>query len=92
VQDIQPSGNQLLFSVDQACAALSLSRPVLYRIMRAGNLPYLHFGAARRIERSALEALLERARRGEDVLGEPGRPRRRRGGRPAQGAAQRAAG
>ncbi|MDF5751700.1 helix-turn-helix domain-containing protein [Spongiactinospora sp. TRM90649] len=46
---------RLLLRVPEAAEALAISRAKLYRLMDAGEIPYLHIDRSRRIPLSALE-------------------------------------
>lgn len=53
------ASQRLAFSVDDACHALSLSRPTLYRLMAAGAIPYRQCGGRRLILAEDLQRWLE---------------------------------
>lgn len=57
------SDRALQVDVETACEMLSYGKTKLYKIMSAGQLPYIKDGASRRIEIKAIEAFLERKRR-----------------------------
>jgi excisionase family DNA binding protein len=52
----------LLLTVEQAAAALNLSRSLVYEMLRRGELESIRVGACRRIPRDALTAWVERQR------------------------------
>jgi excisionase family DNA binding protein len=51
--------SRLAYGVDDACTALSLSRPTLYRLMAAGAIPYRQCGGRRLILATDLQRWLE---------------------------------
>jgi excisionase family DNA binding protein len=55
---IDPPGERLCYSVDEAAQILGLSRNLLYDQMREGKLRYLKVGRRRLITRQNLEAFL----------------------------------
>jgi excisionase family DNA binding protein len=52
---------KLLLTVDEACAALSLSRTCLYGLLAAGEVASIKVGGRRRIPYSALGEFVARA-------------------------------
>jgi len=68
---------KLLFTVEEAGEALSLSRTVVYDLMARGLLESVVIGRCRRIPAEALKALVETLREG---LGEGRHPSVRIGG------------
>jgi len=67
---------KLLFTVEEAGEALSLSRTVVYDLMARGLLESVVIGRSRRIPSEALKALVETLREG---LGEGRHPSTRMG-------------
>jgi excisionase family DNA binding protein len=55
--------SQGLMTLDEVADFLSLTRQSVYNMIERGDLPSLKLGAARRIPRSALFALVERKMR-----------------------------
>lgn len=53
------ASQRLAFSIDDACNALSLSRPTLYRLMAAGAIPYRQCGGRRLILAADLQRWLD---------------------------------
>lgn len=53
-----------LLRVKDAAKLLGLGQTTLYKLMDAGRLAYVRFGASRRIELAALTALIDRSRIG----------------------------
>jgi excisionase family DNA binding protein len=62
---------KLLFTVEEAGEALSLSRTVVYDLMARGLLESVVIGRCRRIPAEALKALVETLRQGLDMGGHP---------------------
>jgi excisionase family DNA binding protein len=56
--------NSMLLRVREAAQKLAMSRSTLYALMDGGQLPYVKIGKARRLEESAVQALIERGRVG----------------------------
>ena len=51
---------QLLYTIKEAHAALSVSRSTLYRLIDAGALPVIYLGTAPRVSVKALESFVDR--------------------------------
>lgn len=66
------TSQRLAFGVDDACNALSLSRPTLYRLMAAGAIPYRQCGGRRLILAADLQRWLESLPEGAQA--EPPKP------------------
>lgn len=49
---------QLLLSIDEACARLRISRPTIYGLFNSGQIATIHIGRARRVPVSALESFI----------------------------------
>jgi excisionase family DNA binding protein len=57
-----PADERLLLTVDEACELLHLSRPIVYRLIRSGELRSLKIGErSRRIPMDALRAYIREA-------------------------------
>ncbi len=54
----KPDVHKLAFTVDEAAAAISVSRRQIYYLMKSGDLPYSQRGGRRLIRADALKALL----------------------------------
>ena len=54
----------LLLKVREVAQLLQLSRSVVYTLMERGELPYVKIGASRRVERAAVQKLIEASRVG----------------------------
>lgn len=50
--------DKILYSISEACAALSLSRSALYALMKRGDLRYVEIGTVRRIPRAELDRIV----------------------------------
>lgn len=48
-----------LWKVDRVCEVLGLSPPTVYRMMEAGELPYVRFGKSRRVKKADVLRLIE---------------------------------
>lgn len=59
------SSETILLTVPEACQHLQVCRATLYKLARRGELPLVRIGAATRIRRADLEALIERLREPE---------------------------
>lgn len=55
----------LLYDSEEAADMLGVSRSLVYRLMRSGELRGVRLGRSRRFSRLELEALVERLERGE---------------------------
>jgi len=55
----KPPPDQPFFTVNEACAALRVSRSTLYALARAGRLPLHQLGARKRVAKADLERLLD---------------------------------
>jgi excisionase family DNA binding protein len=51
---------QLLYTIEEAHTALSVSRSTLYRLIDAGALPVIYLGTAPRVSVKALESYIDR--------------------------------
>lgn len=63
-------GEKIMFDIEEACQAMSLSRSTLYRAIAAGELRVIHFGRAVRVSLDELRhwaAVRHYLDRGEDL-------------------------
>lgn len=51
-----PATDRLLYTPEEAAAALAIGRSTLYELMAAGAVKYIKLGRCRRIRRSDLES------------------------------------
>jgi len=56
-----------LLTVNETCRELSVCRATVYGLVRAGRLPVVKIGAATRIRRADVEALIERQLEGGEA-------------------------
>lgn len=57
----QPPALPELWKVAKVAEALSLSQPMVYKLMDSGRLPYVKIGRCRRVKRDEVLKLLERS-------------------------------
>jgi excisionase family DNA binding protein len=51
--------DRILYSVDDACAELSISRPTIYRLAKSGALKLVKIGSASRITAASMKAYVD---------------------------------
>jgi excisionase family DNA binding protein len=64
------SSTQSLLSVSEACSLLGVSRPTVYRLIKAGKLRAIKIGGARRVRRDDVEGLLKECGKTDGVCSE----------------------
>ncbi len=59
-RDVEPSNTKLLLTVDEAAAAMSLGRTLLYRLVMRGEIISIKVGRTRRVPIWALREYVRR--------------------------------
>ena len=66
--------NKHAYTIQEAAETLSLSPATVEGLIRRGDLETVNFGRARRITHRQLDAFLQRAEKGDQILGREQRP------------------
>jgi excisionase family DNA binding protein len=60
---IQENSSHEMLKVEEVAKNLKLSKPMIYKLISTGKIPFVKFGTAIRLTRNDVESFVERQRR-----------------------------